>query len=128
MTFNKLNKMKTLLVDDDEFVRDSLALMFESRGCFLKAVESAEEAVDVLDNKSFDIVITDYMLPGMNGIELCRQLNKTRPRPKMILVTAYGSRAVEDEACAAGVDEFIEKPITSETLKLSLSRLFEARE
>jgi CheY-like chemotaxis protein len=125
MTFNKLIKMKTLLIDDDEFVRDSLTLMFESRGCFLEAVESAEEAVDVLDIKSFDIVITDYMLPGMNGIELCRRLNESHPLLKKILITAYGSRSVENEACAAGVDEFIEKPITSDTLKRSLSRLFE---
>jgi CheY-like chemotaxis protein len=125
MTFNKLIKMKTLLIDDDEFVRDSLRLMFESRGCLLNAVESAEEAVDMLDHRSYDILITDYMLPGMNGIELCRRLNVTHPRLKKILITAYGSRSVEVEASAAGVDEFIEKPITSETLKRSLSRLFD---
>jgi CheY-like chemotaxis protein len=124
MTFGKMRHLKTLLIDDDEFVRDSLSLMFESRGCFLLAVETAEEAIEVLGSHKYDIIITDYKLPGMDGLEFCRRIQKTHPHTMKILITAYGSRAVESEASDIGVQELVEKPITFEAIEASLSRLF----
>ena len=122
--FGKLKHLKTLLIDDDEFVRDSLRLMFESRECVLLTAETAEEAIEVLAKQEYDIIITDYKLPGMDGLELCRQIQKIHPRVMMILITAYSSQEVEEEANSIGVHELIEKPITSETFESSLSRLF----
>ena len=124
MMFNKLRDLKTLLVDDDEFIRDSLRLMFGARGCYLLAVETAEEALEVLKGQDYDIIITDYKLPGMDGLEFCKQIHETHPHTMMVLITAYGSRAVEDEASNIGVHELIEKPITSESIEASLERLF----
>jgi len=125
MPFSKLKHMKTLLIDDDEFVRDSLRLMFESRGCFLLAVETAEEGIEALRAQKYDLIITDYKLPGMDGLEFCRQLQETHPHAVKILITAYGSRAVAEEAGALGVHELIEKPITSGAIEASLSKLFD---
>ncbi len=124
MTFNKLRHFKTLLIDDDEFVRDSLRLMFESRNCPLSTVETAEEAIEVLNGQDYDIIITDYKLPGMNGIELCRRLRESHPHLMKILITAYGSQALAVAAEDIGIHELIEKPITSEAFEASLSRLF----
>ena len=59
-----LRKMKILLIDDDEWIRDSLALFMEAEGCHLKACESAEEAWDALKQQPYDIIIADYRLPG----------------------------------------------------------------
>lgn len=123
MPFNKLKHMKTLLVDDDEFVRDSLRLLFESRGCYLLAVETAEDGMKALAKEAFDVIITDYKLPGMDGLEFCRRIRSDHPRALRILITAYGSRAVEEEASAAGIEELIEKPITSDAIRSSLFRL-----
>jgi CheY-like chemotaxis protein len=122
--FDKLKHMRILLVDDDEFVRDSLSLMFESRGCSLCVVETAEEAMTVLAGQAYDLVITDYKLPGMDGMEFCRWIRKNNPCCMKILITAYGSRAARNEAIGAGIDEFIEKPITSKAIETSLERLF----
>jgi CheY-like chemotaxis protein len=124
MTFSKLKHLKTLLIDDDEFVRDSLRLMFESRHCYLLAVETAEEALEILRQKKYDVIITDYKLPGMDGLEFCKRLQKIHPNAWKILITAYGSPALEGEASNLGIHELIEKPITSETIEASLSRLF----
>ena len=124
MTFNKLRHYRTLLIDDDEFVRDSIRLMFEARNCPLSTVQSAEEAIEVLRGQDYDIVITDYKLPGMDGMELCRRLCKTHPHLRKILITAYGSPALAGAARSIGIHELIEKPITSEALVASLSRLF----
>lgn len=123
MPFNKLKHMKTLLVDDDEFVRDSLRLLFESRGCYLLAVETAEDGMKALAKEDFDVIITDYKLPGIDGLEFCRKIRSDHPRALKILITAYGSRAVEEEASAAGIEELIEKPITSDAIRSSLFRL-----
>jgi CheY-like chemotaxis protein len=123
MPFGKLKHMRTLLIDDDEFVRDSLQTLFESRGCFLLAVRTAEDGIEALRGRGFDVIITDYRLPGMDGLELCRALSRTHPRTMKIMITAYSSIAVRDEASAIGIHELIEKPITTKAIEASLSRL-----
>lgn len=123
--FTRLMSMKTLLIDDDEYVRDSLRLFFESKKCCLRAVETAEEGLEVLSEESFDIVITDYMLPGMDGLEFCKRLRKINPRALTILITAYGSAAVTSRAVTIGIHELIEKPFTTTMIEDSLSRLVE---
>ena len=125
MPFSKLKNMKTLLIDDDEFVRDSLRLLFESKGCCLTAVETAEEAIETLRTHDYDLIITDFRLPGMDGLEFCKKIKETLPNAMKILITAYGSRAVADEAMDIGVRELIEKPITSTAIEASLRRLFD---
>ena len=57
--FSKLKKMKILLIDDDEWIRDSLSVFFESEGCHLEAFESAEEDLGVLNEKIYKIIIDD---------------------------------------------------------------------
>jgi CheY-like chemotaxis protein len=123
MPFGKLKHMKTLLIDDDEFVRDSLRLLFESKGCYLLTVSTAEDAIEALKAQGFDVVITDYKLPGMDGLQLCRTIGETHPATRKIMITAYSSGTVRDEASAIGVHELIEKPITSRAIEASLSRL-----
>ena len=126
MTFHTLKHLKTLLVDDDEFVRDSIRLMFESRNCCIRAVETAEEALEILEAQRYDVVITDYRLPGMDGLEFCRRLKAIRPRALTVLITAYGSPTLATEAGNLGIRELVEKPITSEAIETSLSRLLKS--
>lgn len=122
--FRKLKYLKTLLIDDDEFVRDSFRLMFESRDCFLMAVETAEEAVEILKEHKYDIIITDYKLPGMDGLDFCKQIRRTHPLTMKIMITAYGSQTLANEAYNVGVNALIEKPITLEAFEKSLLSLF----
>jgi CheY-like chemotaxis protein len=126
VTFRALSHLKTLLIDDDEFVRDSIRLMFESRNCCIEVVETAEEALEILDSQHYDVVITDYKLPGIDGLELCRRLKATRPRLLTVLITAYGSPSLATEAGRLGIQELVEKPITSEAIEGSLSRLLKS--
>ena len=121
--FAKLRKMSVLLIDDDEWVRDSLRLFFESEGCLVVALETAEEALKMLEQHRFDIVITDYRLPGMDGIEFIKRLpGKAGVRLK-IMITAYGSQNIIDQARQAGADDCILKPLSSSAVEASLARL-----
>jgi len=125
--FSRLKDMKILLIDDDEWIRDSLTLFFESEGCRLVALETAEEGIDALKKSSYDIIIADYKLPGMDGLEFFRQLVKSHPHVMKILITAYMSEKVVSEANGMGIHDFINKPFSSVTIEKSLSRLIENR-
>lgn len=122
--FNILKTKKILLIDDDEWIRDSMTLFFEGEGCHIKALETAEEGLQELKNESYEIIIADYKLPGMNGLEFLKQIQERYPYIRRILISAYGNDEILYEANAVGVQDFIEKPFTSETIEESLSKVF----
>jgi len=121
--FNKLKHMKLLLIDDDKWIRDSMCLFFESEGCHLTALETAEEGLEELNSLSYDILIVDYRLPGMDGLTFFEQIQAFHPDAKKILITAYGSDEAVSKAKRMGIHEFIQKPFTSKTIETSLRRL-----
>ena len=121
--FSTLQNMKILLVDDDEWIRDSLCMLFEAEGCNLLALETAEEGLKVLENQSYDIIISDYKLPGMDGLEFLRQIQGSHPSAVKIMITAYMNESLVSEGRKIGVQDFIAKPFSSETLEASLARL-----
>jgi DNA-binding NtrC family response regulator len=125
--FVQLRKMKILLIDDDEWIRDSLTLFFESEQCQLKALETAEEGLNALRHQRYDIIISDYWLPGMNGLDFFKCIKNSNKNAIKILITAYGSPGVVDEARKAGVHSLIAKPFTSDTVEAVLSRLITDR-
>ena len=126
--FSKLRSMKILLIDDDEWIRDSLSLFFEGEGCRLLALESAEQGMEALKGQAYDIIIADYRLPGMDGLEFLKRIQETHPHAMKILITAYRDEVLVSEAIRAGIQDFIEKPFTTRTVEESLCRLIENRE
>ena len=126
--FNKLKSMEILLVDDDEWIRHSLCLFFESEGCHLTALETAEEGMEAIKKQAYDILVTDYRLPGMDGLEFLRHIQDTQPHIMTVLITAYKSEDVVSEAVKLGIQDFIEKPFTTKTIEESLTRLLKKRE
>ena len=123
--FGKLKEMKMLLIDDDEWIRDSLSLFFEGEGCHLVAVETAEEGMEELKRQDYDIIIVDYRLPGMDGLEFLERIKESHPNALTLLITAYGSKDVLLKASKIGIQGFIDKPFTIRTIEDSLSRLIE---
>lgn len=126
--FNELRSMAILLIDDDEWIRDSLCIFFESEGCHLTALETAEEGMEAVTKQAYDILVTDYRLPGMDGLEFIRHIQDTQPHIMTVLITAYKSEEVVSEAVKLGIQDFIEKPFTTKTIEESLTRLMKKRE
>ena len=126
--FDKIKNMKILLVDDDEWIRDSLSFFFEAEGCNLLTFESAEEGMKALKQQAYDIVISDYKLPGMDGLEFLRRVKEKQPNAFEILITAYANCEILKEAKMMGVQDFIPKPFTSENVEASLTRIIENSE
>ena len=123
--FNRIKNMKILLVDDDEWIRDSLSLFFEAEGCNLLTFETAEEAMEAVKQQAYDIVISDYKLPGINGLEFLKRVKEKQPNAFEILITAYANCEIVKEADEIGVKDIIPKPFTSEDVETSLARIFE---
>ncbi|MBW2623827.1 MAG: response regulator [Deltaproteobacteria bacterium] len=121
--FTKLKLKNILLVDDDEWIRDSMTLLFEGEGCRLSSFETAEEAIKALQEKPYDIVITDYKLPGMNGLKFLKFIAANYPNTIKVLITAYGSEDVISRAKQIPVNDIIKKPFTSAIIERSLSQL-----
>ncbi|MBW2004483.1 MAG: response regulator [Deltaproteobacteria bacterium] len=126
--FSKLKAMKLLLIDDDEWIRDSLSIFFEGEGCHLLALETAEDGLEELKSQDYDIIIADYRLPGMDGLEFLKRSQETNPNAMRVLITAYGNSEIFTKAYKLGVQDCINKPFTIETIEESLSRLMEAGE
>jgi len=126
--FSKLKDKKILLVDDDEWIRDSLTVYFDSEGCHILAVETAEEGLELLKQEDWDIILTDYKLPGIDGLTFSKKIQEIRPNAIRILITAYKSNEVVSEARSVGIQDLIDKPFTIKTIEDSLSRLLHGKE
>ena len=114
--FDELKNVKTLLVDDDEFIRNSLELAFKTKGCALHVADSAEAGLQAIKDEQFDIIISDLRLPGINGLEFLKLATVTQPQAIRFLITAYRDDHIFSEAVRLGVNEFIEKPFAVKVL------------
>ena len=121
--FRNLRNLKILLIDDDIWIRDSLKALFESEACNLQAFETAEEGLEEIQKKNYDLIIVDYKLPAMDGLEFLKQLPVTEPKPIKILITAYRTDDLIAKAKKLHIGGFIEKPFDSGTLLASLAFL-----
>ena len=124
--FSKLANMKTLLIDDDELVRDSIAMAFRNKGCHLLSVRTAEDGLAELKKESFDIFIVDYKLPGMNGMEFLKLASRSHPNTVNLLITSYVNE-LTDEVFNVGFHDIIQKPFSPKTLINALVKLIEER-
>ena len=124
--FTELKQVKTLLVDDDELIRDSLKIAFANKGCSMRVAETAEEGLQAIKEEQFDIISSDFRLPGMNGLDFLKLATRTHPQAVNILITAYRDEYLFTEAIRMGVTEFIDKPFSvkalAELLAVSLKR------
>ncbi len=109
---------RVLVVDDDPDLQRVVSRMLRSDGFSVAAVSSAEEAFDHLRGESADLLVLDWNLPGMTGIEFCRRLRSQRPwaRLPVLFLTAHASSQDIVEAFDAGADDFVSKPFRAREL------------
>ncbi len=121
MTANEsIQSARTVLVDDDESIRSGLTFYFGKKKMPLETFVSAEHALDYLGRQDADIVIVDFCLPGIDGLQFIRELNSLKPDVGKILVTAYASLDMAVEAIKLGVHDFIQKPFQTGTIELAI--------
>ena len=126
--FEKLKDKKTLLVDDDGLIRESLGMAFLGRGCDITTVESAEQGIKMLEHKHFDIIISDFKLSGMNGMEFFKITGMSRNGSINVLISGNIQEDELDDKESSGIHQFVEKPFTVMSLAGTLARLIDSRE
>ncbi len=110
--------MKTILLVDDELrVLEIMVEILKSYGYKVIQKSDAESALSVIrEGTGIDLVITDYQMPGMNGIEFLTMLRKTLPSVPVIMLTGYGSVETYLKSLSLGVFEYLNKPFKEEEL------------
>ena len=120
-------KTRVLIVDDDEAVRSTMDEYIQTAGFHSETVSCAEEALDLLENGDFHVVITDIILPEMGGLELTKSI-KDKKDTDVIVMTGYSDDYSYEEAINIGASDFVIKPVRLEELLLRLRRVLKERE
>ena len=105
-----------LIVDDEPSVRDSLSAWFRKDGYRIGAAEDAAAALRLLQSESWDAVLLDIKMPGMDGMELQQRIHEIDPTLAVIMVTAYASVETAVQALKQGAFDYITKPIDPDEL------------
>jgi signal transduction histidine kinase len=111
-----------LLVDDEEDIRDVLLLPLEDLGYEVLTADNAETALSIFRSKRPDVVLTDIKMPGMDGIELLREVKKESPDTEVIMITGHGDMDLAIRSLKYEATDFVIKPIHVDTLEIALDR------
>ena len=100
-----------LVVDDDQDLAEMLGIVLNGAGIEVDLVSNGDEAVDVFRNNQPDLVLLDIMLPGLDGISVCREIRKESTRVPIVMLTAKGDSYDVVAGLEAGADDYIVKPL-----------------
>jgi len=110
------SNLSVIVVDDDQDILDMLRTYFSDEGHACQAVSNAKEALALIEQGSFDLILTDIVLPEMNGLELCEKVKALNPGAQIIVMTGFGANFSYDKAIESGASDFIKKPFTLQEL------------
>tara|TARA_B110000902_G_scaffold12164_1_gene14654 strand:+ start:579 stop:1280 length:702 start_codon:yes stop_codon:yes gene_type:complete len=111
-----------LIVDDDERIRVLLQKFLMRNGFLITAARDAQHARRILTGLDFDMLILDVMMPGEDGLSLCRSIRETRQTP-ILLLTAKGETGNRIEGLEAGADDYLPKPFEPKELLLRINAI-----
>lgn len=101
---------KILVIDDEPFIRSLFETVLSEQECTVATYGSSREGIEAACQSSFDVVITDIMMPELTGIDVLRQVKKNSPDTGVIMITGYASLETAMEALHLGADEYLQKP------------------
>ncbi|WP_456474454.1 response regulator [Candidatus Pyrohabitans sp.] len=114
-----------LIVEDDPKLRQGLKILLEKKGYSPKVAEDGVKAINMIKKQKFDLVITDLVMPGADGMEVLRNVKKHSPLTKVIIITAFGTVDSAVRAMKMGASDYILKPFKVEEIRNKILRLLE---
>lgn len=107
---------RILLAEDDSAVREFVTRALQHRGHEVVAVEDGLQALDVLQNQEFDMLVTDIVMPGMDGIALALKLAKDKPQLKILMMSGYSAERQRAHNLEELIHKVLPKPFTLEEI------------
>ena len=118
------NTVSVLVVDDEEMMRSLLAKIHEREGYQVVTANDGMEALNVLQNQTINLIISDMKMPRMTGLQLLKKIKSDYPDVGVIIMTAYGDTYTVKDALLLGADEYITKPFKSYEISLVVERAY----
>jgi DNA-binding NtrC family response regulator len=118
---------RILVVDDEAILRDAMAEALSRAGHAVDAFDSGRSALDRFSSESYDLVITDFRMPGMDGLEVLAEVRRNSPDVPVVLITAHGTVETAVAAMKRGAYDYILKPFKLDELELLVARALERR-
>jgi two-component system NtrC family response regulator len=122
-----LKGLEILVVEDEAFQREMLREFLSTEGHRVETAEGGKDALDLIENRYFDLILLDLRMPDMDGLETLREIKKDNPEMDTLIVTAFGTIETAVEAMKAGARDYITKPIDIEELSLLIRRIADHR-
>ncbi|MES0446067.1 MAG: sigma-54 dependent transcriptional regulator [Desulfobacterales bacterium] len=120
-----MDNTKILIVDDELIMRESLAGWLERDGHEVSAAASGEEAMEILKDSRFDILLVDIKMEGMSGLDVLKQVKESDPDVDVVMITAYGSIPTAIEAMKKGAYDYLLKPFDPDALGVLIEKIIE---
>ena len=111
-----MDGMRVMVVDDESTSRDLLSTVLGREGCQVSTAQDGEEAMGLLENESFDLVITDLKMPRISGLDLVRHVRENYHNTEVIMITGYASIEGAISAVKSGAEDYLPKPFTDQEL------------
>jgi DNA-binding NtrC family response regulator len=115
-------RLNVLLLDDEPIVGKRLKPALAKIGCEVEVFENPREALKRIEEKDFDVVVTDIRMDDVDGIQVLEYVMKKSPRTKVILITGYAMMALARKAMEKGAFDFIAKPFQPNDLRRVIVR------
>jgi DNA-binding NtrC family response regulator len=115
------------IIDDEPVIHDVLAQLLTSEGYEVEISGSGEEALAKFPSQSFDVILLDLMMPGIDGIETLRRIKRIDPQAAVIIITAYGSVESAISAMKIGALDYVQKPFKHDDLLVVLEKALERK-
>ncbi|MFC1707200.1 response regulator [Planctomycetota bacterium] len=115
-------RLQVLVVDDEPIVGKRLKSMLAKLGCDIEVFVDPKEACSRVDEREFDVVVTDILMAKLDGIQVLEHVLKRVPEAKVIMITGYAMMEMARQAMEKGAFDFIAKPFKPDDLRASVAR------
>jgi two-component system response regulator HydG len=120
-------KRRILVVDDEPEIRDTIAVILRKAGYDADVAPAARAAIEMLAAERYELILTDYRMPDLDGIELLRLVKARQPETEVVILTGYGTIDVAVQAIREGAYDFVQKPIKRLAILKTVEKAIERR-
>ncbi len=121
-------KFHVLWADDEIDLLKPHILFLEGKGCLITTVNSGVDAIEEVENKNFDVVFLDEMMPGMTGLETLQQIKQLKPQIPVVMITKSEEEQLMDEAIGGKIADYLIKPLNPSQIWLSVKKILQNRQ